>query len=440
MTDDQGPWAMGSGHPNAHTPYMDQLAREGVRLTNAMVTTPVCSPARAGFLTSRYSTEVGILDWLNHAVEPDHGLNPSFPAWPHLLNRAGYRTGLIGKWHLGTADKYHPRKFGYQHFIGFRVGAMISKDPLVEISGQERRIEGYTPDILTDFAIDFIRRNRNDPFMLSLHTWAPHANVGVFTEDGDRTWLPLSDTDWDRFRKLDPQLPNPDYSDLDIARSKRMTREYLGSVASVDRNVGRLLKVLDELDLAENTIVIFTSDNGYSMAHNGIWHKGNGRWLLTDKQGSRPNLYDNSLHIPALVRWPARLDAGRVVDQVVTNLDWFPTLLAMAGVPLSQDIGIHGRNFLPLLEGRSIAWNNDLFGQYAMQHDDNANLRCYRTLEWKLIRDFARTGKDELYDLKNDPQERWNLIDSDDPTIRQMIGELDKKLRAKMRAIKDQAG
>jgi uncharacterized sulfatase len=311
----------------------------------------------------------------------------------------------------------------------------------VEVDGKERLIKGYTPDILTDFAVDFIRRKKDGPFMVSLHFWAPHANTENRTPDGDRTWLPLSDTDWGRFKNSDPVLPHPDYPKLDIPRVKRMMREYLGSVTSVDRNLGRLLAVLDELKLRQNTIVIFTSDNGYNMGHNGIWHKGNGRWILTDNRGHRPNLYDNSLKVPAIVRWQGHIKAGTTIDRTVTNLDWFPTILSMAGVSLPKNVTIRGRNALPLLEGKAMPWDNDLFAQYSMWdwHQTGADLRCYRTARWKLVRDFKHKDKDELYDLANDPAETNNLIGSTDYAILAQRHFLNTKLLAMMRRINDPA-
>lgn len=440
MTDDQGPWALGAaGNRDAHTPNLNKLCSEGARLTNYFVTTPVCSPSRAGLMTSRYSTEVGIPDYLES--DSNLGLNREFLTWPQILNKTGYTTALIGKWHLGKQDKFYPKYYGYNEFTGFRVGGCISQNPKVEIDGKVRRIEGYTPDILTDFAIDFIRRQRERPFLLSLHFWAPHANTANFTRDGDRTWLPLSDTDWGPFKHSEPALPHPDYPKLDVRRAKRMMREYLASVASADRNLGRLLVTLDELKLRENTVVIFTSDNGYNMAHNGIWHKGNGRWILTDNRGHRPNLYDNSLRVPAIVRWPGVIQPRQTVDQTITNLDWFPTILAMAGVDVPRQCVIRGRNFLPLLKGRRLPWDNDLFAQYSMWHwhQTGADLRTYRTSSWKLVRDFKHENKDELYDLVNDPAETRNLINSPDRRIQKKRQSLNVKLLEEMRRINDPA-
>ena len=441
MTDDQGPWAFGAApDPNARTPNIDRLVAQGARLTNYFVTTPVCSPSRAGLITSRYATEVGVPDYLTGEANRPWSAE-KFPVWPRILAEGGYETALIGKWHLGSQEEYHPGKFGYGEFAGFRVGGRTSKDPDIEIDGRVRQVEGYTPDILTDLAIDFVRRKSKKRFLLSLHFWAPHANTKDRSPDGDRTWLPLSDADWGRFKDSEPKFPEPDYPNLDVVRLRRMTREYMASIAAVDRNLGRLLGVLDELRLSDNTVVIFTSDNGYNMGHHGIWHKGNGRWILLNNREHRPNLWDNSLKVPAIVRWPGVIKPSVTVDETVTNLDWFPTILATAGMSPPREALTRGRNFLPLLKGENISWNNDLFAQYKMWewHQNGADLRCYRTRRWKLVRDFAHDDKDELYDLANDPAEAKNLINSPDPAVRKIRWLLDKRLLREMRRINDPA-
>lgn len=435
-TDDQAAWTVGAlGNPQAHTPNLDRLFLQGARLMNSFVTTPVCSPSRAGLMASRYGTELGISDFLNHSKDPDLGLDPEIVTWPEVLSEAGYATGMFGKWHLGKLDRYLPTRTGYDVFKGFRVGANISQNPSVEIQGQVNEVEGFTPDILTDYAIEFIRRERSGPFLVNLHFWAPHANTTNRTPDGDRTWLPLSDEDWEPFRNLDPSIPNPAYPELDVPRVKRMMREYLASVASVDRNVGRLLALLDELNLTGNTIVIFTSDHGYNMGHNGIWHKGNAWWILKNNRGMRPNLYDNSLRVPAVVRWPEVIRAGVVVNETLTNLDWYPTILAMADATAPEQQMIRGRNFLPLLKGESLEWNNDLYGEYSLLHQARADLRMWRTREWKLIRDFKNPGKDELYHLAKDPAEMKNLIDVTDPDVKLKKESLEEQLLERMREI-----
>ncbi len=429
--DDQAAWAVGAtGHRQARTPALDRLHREGVRLSNAFTTTPVCSPSRAGLLTARHGTQVGITDYLNEAREPDKGLDPGLPAWPKLLQAAGYRTKLVGKWHLGSMDRFLPRNFGYDSFFGFRTGASVSKDPQVESDGAKRIAYGFTPDVLTDEAIRFVRAAADrGPFLLSLHFWAPHANTGNRTADGDRTWLPLSPSDWGPFRNLEPILPEPDFPDLDVARARRMLREYLASVASLDRNVGRLLAALDELGLADDTVVAFTSDHGFNMGHHGIWHKGNGRWLLKNDRGARANLFDTSIRVPAVVRWPARLTAGATVDEIVLNLDWFATLLDMAGLPVPEAVRLHGRSFLPLLEGKRVPWRDSFYGEYVQLHQQRVDQRMWRTRHWKLVLD-SRPGMDELYNLVEDPAERRNLIRFRDAGLRKTVARLESALRA----------
>ncbi len=441
MTDDQGPWALGAaGTKDALTPNLDRVAAEGAMLTRFYAPTPVCSPARASVLTGRYGTELGITDFLSLNREDLPGLDPGVPTWPRALSEAGYSTALVGKYHCGQQPESHPTRIGYDEFTGFIHGGMVSRDPVVEIDGRNVKVEGWTPDILTDHAIDFVRRKKNGPFALSLHFWAPHANQGT-NEAGDRTWLPLSPADWEPFKDADPSLPEPDYPDLDTPRAKRMLREYLGSVHSVDRNLGRLLGVLDELGLTESTVVVFTSDHGYNLGHHGIWHKGNGRWLLVNDRGSRANMWEQSLRVPALVRWPGVIAPGSTVAQTASHLDWFPTLLAMAGVEPPASAVPRGRNILPLLRGQSPPWGGDFFAQFRMREDhaEGADMRSYQTERWKLVRFLRGKRGDELYDRVNDPGEARNLFGSADPVVQEATRALDMKLAAAMRRIGDPA-
>lgn len=438
VTDDQAAWTVSGARdaqPQTRTPNIDRIAREGAYLPNSFTATPVCSPSRASLLTSRYGSEAGITDWINDEREPGRGLSPDFRTWAEVLQQAGYATGLVGKWHLGLLPRYEPQHAGYDYFMGFLDGGTTPRDPILSVGGVERRIEGFTTEILTDTAIGFIRRHRAEPFMLSLHYRAPHA-----------PWLPLPAEDWAAYSDLDPALPQPDYPKLDIPGVKKKMREYLASVASVDRNVGRLLALLDELQIAENTVVIFTSDNGYNMGHNGIWHKGNGTWILTEPpratrnvpEGQRPNMYDNSLRIPTAVRWPAQIRPGTVVEETVSNLDWYPTLLAMAGTKSPDGVLIRGRSTLPLLEGKKVAgWDNDLYAEYSTHHQSWTHMRAYRTPEWKLIRDYLNPARDELYHLTADPAETTNLIASTDPAVQRVIGRLDARIVARMREVND---
>jgi len=437
-TDDQAPWALReAGNANFLTPNLDLLCGQGTRFNNFFGASAVCSPCRASIMTSRYGDETGIPDYIPRR-DNETGLDPGLPTWPRALSEAGYRTSLVGKWHLGGSDRHHPTKFGYDEFVGFRHGAGISRDPVVEVGGRRTEMEGFTPDILTDFALDYIQRDESEPFLLSLHYWAPHANTDNLTPDGDRTWLPLRGLDWKPFRDMDPVIPNPDYPKLDIPRLVRMTREYCASVASVDRNIGRLLGALDQGGKGQDTVVIFTSDNGYNMGHNGIWHKGNGRWILEDNRGYRPNLYDNSMRVPAIVSWPGKIPEGKAIDHTASHLDWFPTLMEITGTRYENMV--RGRSILPLLQGRDVEWDNGFFAQYSMWewNQTGAKLRAYRSGGWKLVRDFAGTVGSELYNLEDDPGETTNLIDAGDTRAERMRTYLEREMLAQMERLGDE--
>ncbi|MBN2296117.1 MAG: sulfatase-like hydrolase/transferase [Pirellulales bacterium] len=457
VTDDQASWAMGcalqdTGHSNvaaAVTPNMDRLARDGARFTNCFCATPVCSPARAALATGRYASEFGIKDFI---PGPDHKLfNPKYqPAldpdksvtFAEILKANGYYTGLIGKWHVGDwtlpgNERFHPTHHGFDHFMGLPGGGTTPVDPELEKDGVIRKFKGLTTDILTDEALDFLvkAKSRNKPFLLCFHTRAPHA-----------VWLPVAPEDWAPYESLDPAIPA--YPDLDVKKVKRMMREYLASTSGVDRNLGRLLKKLDMLGLTDKTIVILTSDHGYNMGHNGVWHKGNGIWatkkhppgkwhrgtrVISDKY--RPNLYDRSLKTPAIVRWPGVVRPGTVIKDTVSHLDLFPTLLTMAKADAPQGTVLRGRDLTPLLKGNTPAdWDQDLYAEYSMINYAVATMRCYRTPRYKLIRDFFNPQRDELYDLQSDPAETKNLIRDTDPAIKAVIADLNAKILAKMRA------
>lgn len=442
-TDDQAPWALGaSGNPQAFTPNMDRLVREGAYLTNSFTTTPVCSPSRVSLITSRYGSENGILDFIpqigHRLYKPGLGIAPDARTFPELLSQAGYTTGLIGKWHLGEMDAVHPTRMGYDEFMGFRGGGISPVNPVLEEDGVEQEFKGLTCDILTDRAIGFLQRHQKAPFMLSVHYRAPH-----------KQWLPVSEEDWAPYETMQAELPNPDYPDLNIPKMERWMREYLASVSGVDRNLGRILDTLDSLNLSQNTVVIFSSDHGYNMGHNGIWHKGNGMWATHEKSWPpdsenirgkyRPNLYDNSLLAPTMVRWPGTIEPGTVVPQTTSNLDWFPTILAMCGVEPPKDTVIRGKSIVPLLRGEPVDWDNEFYAEYSMRCYCRTDMRMVRTPEWKLIRDFLNPGRDELYDLRNDPAETTNLIGDPRPETKAAIRKLDKKILEKMRDIQDPA-
>lgn len=432
-TDDQAGWALGlSGHPHASTPNMDKLFRGGAYLPNSFTVTPVCTPSRASLITSRYGSELGLTDWLNPRREPFHGLDADAVTWPEALQAAGYRTGLVGKWHLGLLDEHHPTRHGYGHFMGFRGGGTKTADPVLEKDGKERQFDGLTADILTAEALEFLERERAGPFLLSLHYRAPHTR-----------WLPVAPEDWAPFDGLHPIIPNPDFPYLDVERVRRMTREYLASTKSVDRNLGRLLGKLGELGLADSTVIVYSSDHGYNMGHSGVWHKGNGHYVMTRNppatanipDGQRPNMWDRSIRVPTAVVWPGKIEAGTVIEETVSNLDWFPTLISMAGAEIPADAVVRGRDLVPLLLGTAQGWDNELYGEYSTHHQSRTHMRMLRTPRWKLVRDFLNPERDELYDLGSDPEETTNLIFH--PRAQAAREKLSRRLADRMRATGD---
>lgn len=446
FTDDQAPWALGSsGDANASTPNLDALASEGMYLKRSFTVTPVCSPSRVELWTSRYGSEMGITDWIKPQArffkenpQDQPGIDPEVPNVAKTLKAAGYQTALVGKYHLGERPECHPTEVGFDYFMGFLEGGTSPRNPKLEKDGEYRPFEGLTVDILTDDALEWLKASAKDeaPFFLSVHYRAPHA-----------AWLPVAPEDWEPFESMEPKLAHPDYPGLDKERAEKMMREYLASVRGVDRNVGRILAMLDELGIAENTLVVYTSDHGYSMAHNGIWHKGNGHWLLKKEMmppgsenvpsGQRPNLYDNSVLVPTIVRWPGKVKPGSVSERTVTNLDWFPTFAEVADAKIPADTVIRGRSILPVLEETATEWEDELFLQYSTEHQSRTHMRGWRSPEYKLVRDFLNPDRDEFYDLKADPGETSNLINRLAPVHEYAVSAFDEKIRLRMEEIGD---
>lgn len=399
VTDDQARWAAGPyNNQEIATPNVDQLAREGALFQNAFVATPVCSPSRASFLTGVYPSRLGIGDWIA-PVEADAGLGipPSSLTWPEVLQKNGYATALFGKWHLGTKPQFHPTRHGFDHFFGFLGGGNRPIDPVLEVEGETRQLNGPLPDLLVSNALRFIESNQNKPFAVSLHFRAPHLPFG-----------PVPAQDSEPFQNLNPSVPKE--PGIDVGQVKDWTRDYYASIHSIDRNIGRLLEKLDDLNLSQNTIVLFTSDHGYMIGHHTVHSKGNSFWIAGGVRGpKRPNMYENSIRVPLIVRWPQVIEPNKTIDQPVSNIDIFPSILGMLGVPLPEIAKVDGKDFSPLLRGESIVWSDTLYGQYDLHNSGLAFLRMIRTQKWKLVRHYYTNFLDELYNLTDDPEERTNL-------------------------------
>lgn len=425
VTDDQARWAVGAyGNKECRTPNMDRLALEGGRFLHAFTATPVCSPSRASFMTGRYGTQLGITDWIA-PVESNAGMGlpVGVVTWPQVLQKNGYTTALVGKWHLGTRPEFHPTKRGFHHFFGFLGGGNQPMDPTLEVEGKEQKLKGPLPDLLTDDALRFVTDNRDRPFALCLHFRAPHLPYG-----------PVPDEDAAPFQALDPTVPKA--PGADINQVKKWTRDYYASIHSVDRNLGRLLAKLDELKLAKRTIVTFTSDHGYMIGHHCLHAKGNARWIAGGVMGPpRPNMYEESIRVPLLVRWPGVVKPGTVISAPVSNIDTFASMLGMLGIAVPREIKQEGIDFSPLLRGQKVPERDAIFGQYDLHNSGLAYMRMVRIAEWKLVRHHHANGLDELYNLKEDPGETRNLYGNSN--VQKAREQLQERLTAWMRSIDD---
>ncbi len=434
VTDDHAEWAAGAyGNREILTPNIDRLVREGARFLNSFVVTPVCSPSRATFLTGWYPTQLGITDYLTpEEEEAGVGLPANVTTWPEVLQQHGYVTALLGKWHLGTRAKFHPTRHGYSQFVGFLGGSNTAMNPTVEVDGKETVLQGFFPNLLMNKALEFIERNRSGRFALSIHFREPHA----VSNHEPPYYGPVPEEDSTPFRDLDPQVPlSPG---IDIQQVKRWTREYYASVHAVDRNIGRLLQRLDDLSLSQRTVVLMTGDNGYMIGHHGLWEKGWAYWIaggLVVDQPIRPNMFDNSIRVPLVIRWPGVVKPGTEIPEMVSNLDAFVSLLGMLGVPIPKGIRQHGMDICPLLRGEKVKWRDAVFGQYDLHNGGLAYMRMIRTNQWKLVRFFGANGLDELYDLESDPEEGNNLANN--PAFHKLREELQKRLTEWQRSISD---
>jgi uncharacterized sulfatase len=427
VTDDLSAWALGCyGNRDSRTPHLDRLAREGGRFLNSFVVTPVCSPSRASFLTGRHGTQVGITDWINpQEAKAGLGLPVGSSTWPRILQQAGYATGLAGKWHLGEQPQFHPTRFGFDSFMGGLGGAYGARNPQLEVGGQVRTVEGFSADVVTDAALGFLGTNASRPFLLMVHYREPHA-----------PYAPVAEEDNAPFRDLDPAIP--DFPGLNAAQVKNWTRQYYAALHAVDRSVGRLLDRLETLKVADRTVVIFTSDNGYMIGHHGMHMKGNGHLITAEGNGrgrQRPNLFEESLRVPLILRWPGVVRGGTEYRETVCNLDFWATVPSMLGLKSPGDWRQEGRDFSPLLRGEPYTPRRELFGQYDLHHGGRAALRMVRTEDWKLVRDYRPNGRNELYDLRHDPGERRNVYG--EAAVREVQADLQGRLSAWMRGIGD---
>jgi arylsulfatase A-like enzyme len=364
------------GRPDISTPNIDGLAAKGVRLLQAYANSAVCSATRTALITGRYQYRLPI-----GLEEPlagrDVGLPPTHPTLPSMLKKAGYGTTLVGKWHLGLLPKFGPLQSGYDHFYGFRGGAVDyythssqNKDDLWDDDVQVHQM-GYLTDMLGSRAVDVVNgyAKSGRPFLMSLHFNAPH---WPWEAPGDQA--------------ESNRLGSANLRDFDGGTQKT----YQRMIQEMDLQIGRVLEALNTAGLAENTIVIFTSDNGGERFAD--------TWPFT---GRKTELLEGGLRIPAIVSWPARIPQGRTADQVAITMDWMPTLLAASGVPLDPAFPTDGINLLPILTMNAASVERKLFWRYKA----NAQ-RAARDGDYKYLKILDNTF---LFNVVEDPMERANL-------------------------------
>lgn len=420
------------------TPNIDRIGREGAVFRNAFVTNSICAPSRAVMLTGKYSHVNGHRDNRSR-------FDGSQDVFARRLQQGGYQTAWIGKWHLES----YPQGFDYWKILPGQ-GFYYNPD-LISMSGDTARMEGYSTEVITNLTLEWLdKRSREKPFCIVVGEKATH-----------RTWMPDLQ-DLGRFDTVDFKLPDSFWDDYDgrkAAQNQRMTietlqlaydlkmrpdtgqgkanyfrfnagqqekwdryygkvqadfrrknprgkaltewkyqrymRDYLSTAVSLDRNIGRILDYLEQNGLSENTIVVYTSDQGFYM--------GEHRWF--DKRF----MYEESMRMPLVMRYPAMVKAGTEINEMVVNIDFAPTLLSLAG--LKVPAAIQGSSFLPLLEGNKTGWRDAVYYHYYEYPDEHRVMPHFgvRTKRHKLIRFYGDGDFWELYDLQKDPHELRNL-------------------------------
>jgi len=396
LTDDHGAWALGGyGNREVRSPVLDGLAREGTRFAHAFTPCPVCSPARACLMTGRTPSQVGIHDWIEERF-PEFGdvdWLADEVTLPELLHSVGYHTGLSGKWQLGRSHET-PRGFDWCFGLPRWQGGHI-EEYTYHLNGAPRTLSGNKTGFITDYALRFLDdAPRDRPFFLNvgyIATHSPYAN-----QEPDLTAL----YDGATFADIPNYVPHPWHKNEGLAgghqeRAALRPRyaSYYAAVTDIDRNVGRILDALRAQGRLDDTLVVYTSDHGCALGHQGFWGKGN---------STRPlNMYEVSLRVPLIVRWPGGAAPGRVVSRCVDHYDTFRTLRDVAGVAPDPARRCPGRSYRALLAGQDAAdWDDTRFGEYG-------DLRMIRTPAWKLVRRFPH-GPDDLFDLRDDPGETNN--------------------------------
>lgn len=397
LTDDMGWGDMGCfGHPVIQTPNLDRLAAQSCRLTNYYVSTPVCAPSRAGFMTGRDPNRYGMKFLCNDGrmdAPIYHHVPREEPMLPRLLKEAGYRTGHIGKWHLSLLDYVElgvpgPRDFGIDDSLTLEPkGSGLYKNPSNWTrNGQivKGKLADWVPELCVNESIRFIRECKGRPFFLNVWPFTPHEDIVTAQ----------------KFKDLYPDLTEEE-------------RTYFGCLTQLDNELGRLFRFLEEEKLMERTVIVFTSDNGPE--HPLLpWAKMS-RGSTGQGRGSKHNLYEGGIRVPAIVRWPGLTQPGSVSHEPVSGLDLVPTFCAASGVALPAGVSFDGGDFRPALVKKSVARPHPLYWQYERVRDGQKRGATFgspplalREGRWKLLCEEGGRNP-ELYNLYVDQGEKWNL-------------------------------
>lgn len=432
LSDDQGYWSMGcAGNPDVKTPTLDRLSREGVTFDNFFCASPVCSPARASIITGKMPSVHGIQDWIAHGhvdkAELSDDLILNFDAekrewfydWPknqldndsaidfldgmrcytEELAENGYNCGVTGKWHMGNAGK--PQKgFSYWHTLA--MGGENYMYPVVRNmdTGKFEMLENvYSTDWITGGALDFLDTLDEDkPFYLAVNYNAPHAPWQKQHHKSE-LWDAFEGASFDSF----PKDPLHEWAKAPLPSDKERLewiRGYCAALYGLDLGAAEILKKLEDKGLLEDTIVIFTADNGMSMGHHGFYGKGNGTFPM--------NMYETSVKVPTIIRVPEKLGGHSFrCGELLSHYDLYPTILELCGITPNRDDMRPGRSFAKLL-------TSDEPGAYKPNDEiivmsEYGPARMIRTKEWKYIRRYPY-GPHELYDIAEDPGETVNLF------------------------------
>ncbi len=402
ITDDQGYGDLSfNGNPNIITPALDNFAAESVRFNNFYVS-PVCAPTRSSLMTGRYSLRTGVRDTYNGGAI----MASSEVTIAEMLKQANFTTGIFGKWHLGDNYPSRPSDQGFDESLIHLAGGMgqvgdftnyFKKDtsyfdPILWHNNEQKPYKGYCSDIFTENAIEFIEKNKNNPFFCYLSFNAPHNPLQV-PDEYYQTYKTLDPTDG-----IDPELiPNEKISE----KTKDNTRKVYAMVTNIDDNLKKLFNKVDELGIKDNTIVIFMTDNGPQHAR-----------YVAGMKGRKSSVYNGGIRVPFFLRFPAMFSGNQEVNQITAHIDLLPTLSKLCNVEMPRDRKIDGRSFIPSINSEKLP-ERSFFSYWTRKYPELYNNIALQRGQFKLIgkTDYNSPIENfELYDTYNDPFEKNNLV------------------------------